>query len=203
MKINPWGLSIWTTFLLFPLIHSGLAGKDEEDLAWYQRYEWALLFSRSEFQDPIRPNFDYLALEWRHLIPLDWFTPEDFSERRWHAIVSGYAGKPVSDFGDWIVGFYAGIRYFLTDVPDQPWYLQFNFGPQFGDAYKDREQNIIGSFIEFRSELIVGKRWSPRMARPGYLFSEINVQHISNASLAERNVGVNNLGLALGFGRDF
>lgn len=188
--------------LLYTVIAQPLAAGEKSGSPLQSR-ELLLLLSRSEFQDPDRTNFDYLSLEFRHLVPLTNYWPNTRALSPWTGLVGIYGAKPTADLGEWIAGGYAGVRYSFPSESNTPFYAQFNFGPQLTDAYKDRDQNVIGSFLEFRSELIFGKHWSLRQTPDRFLITELNVQHISNASLAERNVGVNNLGLAIGLSRFF
>ena len=75
-------------------------------------------------------------------------------------------------------------------------YLQIGAGGLWNDAYHDRSQRAIGEAFEFNLQANLGFRLmlNPRWAiaiEGGYL-------HVSNAGLANRNMGVDSLGGRVG-----
>ncbi|MGF1678383.1 MAG: acyloxyacyl hydrolase [Candidatus Methylacidiphilales bacterium] len=85
------------------------------------------------------------------------------------------------------------LRYHFTQ-PDWRWvpYIQLGGGITFTDAYEDRSQRAIGQQMEFTPQASLGSRY---LIDPNWsLDIEFIYHHISNAGLAERNLGINALG---------
>ena len=70
-------------------------------------------------------------------------------------------------------------------------YYQIGGGGVYSDAHEDRAQHILGSPLLFDVQGGLGARYllSPKCA----LYLELDWRHISNAGLAERNVGLNSV----------
>lgn len=100
-------------------------------------------------------------------------------------------------FADIIVGAGPTLRYSFVQ-PDWRFipYVQAGIDVIYSDAYKDGDQDAMGSAISFLNHAGVGMRylvdhrWSINL--------EGRIQHISNASLDDRNDGVNSYGVLLG-----
>ncbi len=103
----------------------------------------------------------------------------------------------VRGIGDYFTGPNALLRY---NLPLPGWalvpYGQIGAGFVFNDAWKDPTQHIIGQDFEFllRAEAGVHVMLSEQVS----LNLESGYQHISNACLAPRNAGLNNVGVAIG-----
>lgn len=82
--------------------------------------------------------------------------------------------------------------------PGSRWvpYGQLEAGALYSDAYLDKPQRALGEAFEFQLGGGFGVRflWSDRCT----LFGEFNYRHISNAGIADRNVGTNAGGVILG-----
>lgn len=106
----------------------------------------------------------------------------------------------LGEFGTYLTGPNLILRYNFVQ-PD--WliipYLQCGAGFVFTDAHQTpaSRQHLIGQAFEFLLRAEVGARWM--LTECVSVDAEVGYQHISNAALAERNGGVNNLGFALGF----
>lgn len=75
-------------------------------------------------------------------------------------------------------------------------YVQAGLGFLFNDAFQDKDQKAIGHFFEFTQKVEVGIKW---MVAPDLsLDVAFGAQHISNANLADRNLGVNAFGGQIG-----
>lgn len=75
-------------------------------------------------------------------------------------------------------------------------YCQIGFGFILNDAYHDQSQRALGHFFEFTEHAEVGLKW---MVAPDLsLDVALAAQHISNAGLANRNLGVNAFGGQIG-----
>jgi hypothetical protein len=76
-------------------------------------------------------------------------------------------------------------------------YAQAGFGVVYNDSYHDMRYRMFGQAQEFLVQVQLGVRFAftPDLT----LDAEIGLQHISNASFAERNGGANVIGGSLGF----
>jgi hypothetical protein len=75
-------------------------------------------------------------------------------------------------------------------------YVQGGAGLAFTDGYKAPDQRALGRFQEFFLQGMGGLRW--RLSDSWSLDIEGGWQHISNADLAKRNAGINDLGGSIG-----
>jgi Lipid A 3-O-deacylase (PagL) len=106
---------------------------------------------------------------------------------------------PVSvRYGNWFAGQTYYLRYNYVEpgwsiVP----YHQIGLGWLLNDAHKDQTQRAIGQLFEFYLHFEVGVKCflAPNLS----LDLEGGLQHISNANLAGRNMGVNAFGGQIGF----
>ncbi|MEM1156675.1 MAG: acyloxyacyl hydrolase [Verrucomicrobiota bacterium] len=100
--------------------------------------------------------------------------------------------------GSYLFGTSIHLRYNFTQpewrfIP----YLQLGGGLIFNDAYEDQSQRAIGQELEFTPQASAGLRYliDPQWS----LDAEFMYHHISNAGLADRNLGINALGGMVGF----
>jgi hypothetical protein len=142
---------------------------------------------------PHIPTFDYTPVDLRLGCILT--TPHESGLFRGslEALIGGMAAPVVNGFGDVLGGPTLLLRYNFVQphcrvVP----YYQIGGGLLFTDAHEDPNQKAIGQSFEFLLTMGVGchvlldDHWS--------LNVEASYQHISNADLASRNLGVNALG---------
>ena len=156
-----------------PLFSSKIFGNGTPTTNCWQngiRLGWILNSPKPEFS-VLRGNFEAMA---------------EFS----HAVI--FQGP-----GTYWVGITALLRY--NFVPrESKWipYVQAGAGVVLNDVYKDHSQDAIGQAIEFIPQASLGvryffeKKWSVDL--------EAAYRHISNAGLAERNVGLNFFGGFIG-----
>ena len=120
----------------------------------------------------------------------------------WEAI-AGFAGCAITDGpGSFLFDAVALLRRnFATTTSTFAPYFQLGAGGTYSDASGQREQRLIGSELSFNLQsalglkLVTGKRSA--------LFIEGGYRHISNANTAPRNLGLNSIGIQLGFSRFF
>lgn len=112
-------------------------------------------------------------------------------------LVEAFGGPVIHGPGNGLVGASLLLRYNFVQ-PDARLvpYVQIGGGGIYSDAYKDHSQSLIGAPFEFNLQARLGLHWfcTDRCAftlEGGYL-------HISNASLASRNIGANCLGGLVG-----
>lgn len=113
-------------------------------------------------------------------------------------LIEGFGGGIFNGPGSALAGVTLFLRYNFvqpgaTIVP----YFQIGGGGAYSDVYKDQSQRIIGAEFEFNLQASIGLRCflSERCA----FVVEGGYRHISNAGLAERNIGLNSLGGQIGF----
>jgi hypothetical protein len=101
-------------------------------------------------------------------------------------------------FGSYFTGPSAVFRYNFgrPDAMLIP-YLQGGAGIVFDDAYRRNDQRLIGRWQEFLLQAAGGVRVA--LTEQLSLAVEGGFQHISNARLAPRNGGINNVGALIGF----
>jgi len=100
--------------------------------------------------------------------------------------------------GSYLLGPSIHVRYNFTQpewkfVP----YIQLGGGLTFTDAHEDQSQRAIGQELEFTPQAAIGFRYL--IDSQGSLDAEFIYHHISNAGLADRNLGINALGGMIGF----
>lgn len=146
---------------------------------------------------PNHPTFNYAQTNLR----LGWMlnTPgEDHPLRgNFEAILELSASGVFDGFGDIVIGPTALVRYNFVQpnwvvVP----YIQAGAGIVYTDAYQDHSQDAIGQAIEFTPQASVGAKFL--VAKDWSVDIEGMFHHISNASIANRNDGVNALGGLIG-----
>jgi hypothetical protein len=146
---------------------------------------------------PDHPTFNYAQTNLR----LGWMlnTPgQDHPLRgNFEAIIELSTSGIFNGFGDIIIGPTALVRYNFVQpgwkvVP----YIQGGAGIVYTDAYEDRTQDAIGQAIEFTPQASVGAKFL--VAEDWSVDVEGMFHHISNASIASRNDGVNALGGFIG-----
>ncbi|TFE68902.1 acyloxyacyl hydrolase [Methylacidiphilum caldifontis] len=113
-------------------------------------------------------------------------------------LVGLYASAIVKGFGSTVVGPQITIRYNFVQ-PNSRFipFVEGGLGFAFNDAYTVKTQSMIGQAIEFTPQLGGGCRY---MLDTHWSFNfEILFHHMSNADMASRNIGVNELGGLIGF----
>jgi hypothetical protein len=156
--------------------------------------------------DPARPSFqghtpcDFadlnVRLGYRPSLPA---SDEPYRLRdRFELLLDFEAGAVTHGLGNYVVGPILLLRSDLVD-PDRRLvpYIQGGAGLAFTDGYKDPHQRALGQWQEFFLQGMAGLHC--RLSDCWSLDVEGGWQHVSNACLASRNAGVNNLGGSLGF----
>lgn len=147
--------------------------------------------------DSSRDDFDLASAHVR----IGWMlnTPKGsgFFRGNCELLLEAFGGPVIHGPGNGLVGASLLLRYNFVQ-PDARLvpYFQLGGGGIYSDAHKDHSQSLIGAPFEFNLQASLGLRWfcTERCAvavEGGYL-------HISNASLADRNIGVNCLGGLIG-----
>ena len=126
------------------------------------------------------------------------------SEREWilrgnfEALFEATYARITAGFGNYMYGVTALIRYnFVPPGARLVPYFQVGAGVVHTDAHKDMSQKLIGQAIEFTPQASVGLRYL--LAKNWSFDAEFMFHHLSNAGLAERNIGVNAFGGFVGF----
>jgi hypothetical protein len=120
----------------------------------------------------------------------------------WEAI-AGFAGCAITHGpGSFLFDAVALLRrnFAITTSSLVP-YFQLGAGGTYSDASRQREQRLIGSELSFNLQSALGLKFLT--GKRSSLFIEGGYRHISNANTASRNVGLNSIGLQLGFSRFF
>jgi lipid A 3-O-deacylase len=122
---------------------------------------------------------------------------EGFCRGNTEFLLEAFGGGIFEGPGSYLAGGTLLLRYNFVQ-PESKWvpYFQIGAGGLYSDASKDQNQRLIGSEFEFNLQGGLGLRYfvSERCA----VVLEAQYRHISNASLASRNVGVDALGGMLG-----
>ncbi len=137
-----------------------------------------------------RPDLNYLMIDGR----FEWL--------RLNPHISSYLEATYSETKRGPKGYMAGFtllgRYKFKSHGETTPYLQLGVGVLYNDIYKDKSQNLIGNNIEFNPQLSLGI--DHKVSKHFSVDVEGIFHHVSNAGLKRhRNVGVNGLGLLVGF----
>jgi hypothetical protein len=142
---------------------------------------------------PDHPTFNYAQTNLR----LGWMLNSPGQDHplrgNFEAIIELSVSGIFNGFGDVIIGPSALVRYNFVQpgwkvVP----YIQGGAGIVYTDAYQDGTQDAIGQAIEFTPQASVGAKIL--VAEDWSVDVEGMFHHISNASIADRNKGINALG---------
>ncbi len=148
--------------------------------------------SRTTSLGPTVPNLDYTPITTR----VGWYLTDPLAPGAVSFLIDYSTDVVTHGFGSYITGPSLVLRY--ERRPDRVLvpYIQGGLGLAFNDAYRDKSQRAIGAFTEFYDHLGGGVHY--RFAPNWTLDVEVLWQHISNADLAGRNLGVNNLAVLAG-----
>lgn len=99
--------------------------------------------------------------------------------------------------GDVLLGATVFLRYNFVQ-PQAAWvpYFQLGAGGVYNNAYQDSGQRLLGCAVEFNLQASLGLR--RMMGENRAFFLEAGYRHISNAGLADRNIGLNSVGAMAG-----
>lgn len=171
-------------------------------------YQFMVGYFPSTSVGPGGPAFDYLPIAVRFGYMLtDTICDKTCLRGNFETLLEVNYAPVLREFGSYVTGPNLILRYNYLQ-PD--WiivpYLQGGAGLAFTDAYKTPGMNVlgpgtgqdlIGQELEFLLRAEIGARL---MITECVSFdAEFGFQHISNATLAPRNGGVNNIGFAIGF----
>jgi len=98
--------------------------------------------------------------------------------------------------GMWFYSFFLRKNFVTPDSKFVP-YCQLGVGCILNDAHQDKTQDAVGEMFEFYLHAEVGLKCF--LTKDLSLDIEMGMQHISNANLASRNLGVNAFGGSVGF----
>jgi hypothetical protein len=130
------------------------------------------------------------------------FLPGCWLEGTWEGLLEYNVSPIVRDFGTYFTGPCGIIRYNYRREDSLVFpYLQGGAGFVLTDAYHNVWQRLIGEPFEFLLRFEAGIRFL--ITENFSLDVEGGLQHISNAGLAGRNGGINNLGISIGFTYEF
>lgn len=157
-------------------------------------------FPKTDF-GPGGPLFDYVPIGCR--VGVMACTPQDgwgCLRGNVEILLEVYGAPVVREFGNYVVGPDIIFRYNFVQ-PDWLFipYIQAGAGFAFTDGWKwpAPYQELIGQELEFLLRVEVGTRFM--MTECLSFDAEFGLQHISNATLAPRNGGINNIGFSVGF----
>jgi lipid A 3-O-deacylase len=161
---------------------------------WMPDYFQALVGDSNKVSiGPRIPSFDYIPIDAR----FGWYLTDPLAPGAVSFLVGNTSGIVTNGFGSYFTGPSVAFRY--ERRPDRDWvpYIQIGSGLALNDAYKDKAQRAIGSVTEFCDQFEAGVRY--RITGSLSWDAEVAYQHISNARLAGRNLGVNNVAFLTGF----
>jgi lipid A 3-O-deacylase len=166
-----------------------------ESRPWYEPDTFQFLsgYSFRNGLGPTVPRFDYVPITTRW----GWYLTDPIAPGAISFLFGATNGIVTESFGHYFAGPSIGFRYERRPDRDLVPYFQIGSGLAFNDGWKDPNQRAIGSSFEFCDQFELGVRW--RIAGNWSLDAEAAYMHISNAGFASRNLGVNNLGLMMGF----
>ena len=107
-------------------------------------------------------------------------------------LIEAVAGGIVEGAGSVLAGGTLILRYnFIKDSARWLPYIQAGLGAVYADAYRQRPQRLLGEGFEFTMQGEIGVRYliTPHTA----VYVETGYRHISNAGLADRNLGLNSV----------
>ncbi|MCD8483051.1 MAG: acyloxyacyl hydrolase [Verrucomicrobia bacterium] len=153
-------------------------------------------YAYSPIDDKNKPSFSYLNSDFRRIWKL--YT-QDRTYSGYSIVGAVWLGKPVGDFGSAMAGIYGGLRRDWSINQNSAYlYVEVLLGCFITDAHEERNQRLIGSFLEFHEDIRIGLRSNKPAFKQWLPFIEVGLQHISNAGLGKRNQGVNSVTINLG-----
>lgn len=150
-------------------------------------------FTSFQSTSVVRPRFTDLDLTLRLGRMLHTPSGEGFFRGNLELLVEAYGAGLIDGPGTGYAGAALVFRYnFVQEGARWVPYFQIHAGGVFNDIHRDRTQRVIGQAVEFDLGGGFGLRYlcSDRCA----LFVEVDYRHISNADLADRNLGLNTVG---------
>ncbi len=148
------------------------------------------------------PTLNYSFTSYRLGVMLNTPAGDGFLRGNFEFLAEAFGGSVFNGPGNGLGGLAVLLRYNFVQ-PGSKWvpYVQLGGGGVYSDIYKDQDQRLIGEAFEFDLEATLGIRYfiNERWA----LNLEGGYRHISNADLANRNIGLNALGASLGLGWHF
>jgi lipid A 3-O-deacylase len=186
----------------WPVTHSGSACNfDEPDAGLHLTPTSLQVLQGAYFSNklgPPIPTFNYLPVSVRYGWSLgNPLGSEALVAGSWEFLTDVTGATIISDYGHWFAGTSCFLRYNWAEpgsmvIP----YCQGGAGVILNDAYHDHSQRAIGQSVEFYLHAEVGLKCmiAPNLS----LDIEGGLQHISNADLASRNLGVNAFGGSIG-----
>ena len=148
-------------------------------------------------QSARKPELNYAMEDVRYGYMLD----DVYGPAFWHGndefLVEGFGGEVFKGPGKALGGGDLLLRHnFVQDGWKLVPYVQIGGGGLDNDIYHDQTQRLIGQGFEFLLQADIGVRYM--ITNHWALSLEGDYRHISNADLANRNLGLNSLGATLG-----
>jgi opacity protein-like surface antigen len=145
----------------------------------------------------IRPDIQDLDVNLRYGWMVTSPSGEGFFRGNWELLAELWGGAVTEGPGDVLTGLTFLVRYNFIQ-PDSKWvpYFQIGVGGVYSNISDSEPQRLIGQDFEFNLQAAFGLRYlcSDRMA----CYIEGGYRHISNADMADRNLGLNSLGVQVG-----
>lgn len=135
----------------------------------------------------------HLRLGWMLTSPAG----DGFCRGNWELLAEAFGAAITEGPGDVIFGGTVLLRYNFVQ-PDAKWvpYFQIGAGGVYSDISDDPVQRQIGQDFSFNLQAALGVRYM--LSNHSALFVEGGYRHLSNADSADRNLGLNSLGVQVG-----
>lgn len=155
------------------------------------------LFVSENYFDIYRPQMNdvdaTLRLGWMLNSP----TGPSIIRGNFELLLEVFGGGFVKGPADVIAGTTVFVRYnWVQPSPKFVPYVHVGGGAAYSDAHQNELQRELGSAVSFNLQVGFGARYL--CTEKWGLFLEFDYRHLSNAALAERNVGLNSYGSWLG-----
>lgn len=150
-------------------------------------YNWAINSDTAK-----RPNIEDLDVYARFGWMLTSPQGDGFFRGNLEFLLEAFGGGVTSGPGDMLVGGSFLLRYNFVQ-PNAKWvpYFQIGGGGLYNDIYKEHPQGLIGQAFEFNLQGAFGLRYLFNDHMAAYV--EAGYRHISNAGMADRNLGLNSV----------
>jgi hypothetical protein len=148
--------------------------------------------------DQKRPEIDDLSLLGRYGWMLTSPAGSGAFEGNWEFLLDAGVGGIVEGPGDLLAELALLLRYnFVHSGARCIPYFQIGAGGEYSDLYQAETQRVVGSEFSFNLRAAIGFRHMCSQQSAVYL--EAGYRHISNCNTADRNLGLNSLGVQVGY----
>lgn len=144
-----------------------------------------------------RPDLQDLDLNLRYGWMVTSPAGDGFFRGNWELLAELWGGAVTEGPGNVITGLTFLVRYnfIQPDAKCVP-YFQVGVGGVYNDIHDSEPQRLIGQAFEFNLQAAFGLRYLFNESTALYL--EGGYRHLSNANMADRNLGLNSLGVQVG-----